>query len=532
MCRSRPTRSTRICPLRRRRFHPALLPPGRLHRRTLRRDHRSLGEPPATSRSIRRRQQRGAWTGHGPRSTSQLYSDGPRSTTSPSTRASGHRRRRCIRCSPPNHDRYQADSTTRRAATLYSDVQQTFEFRPARRRRTRTRGLSFTHGPERATASASRAQRSIAILKWDGTAYTSLASSVITALSPTRPIRRVRGRHRMRWCSSSGPLSRRRPGPRASPRLPGRWRRRRRQTTARASPALLDCGCIAAQAAPTSATSASASSRSPTRTAARPRTSSSKGIPGDSRRSSTSRSLRRAVRRQLRSRRCSAGTRTYPVEPLSWNGDFEDDVDGWSAAAVTNINGAATSITRQTAGVIKYGTAAAEIVCPATSGTGANFRIFRRFKKGVTYTVEGWIYSAAQVTLDSIKRSSATPPRTTLRHGGATTALSTAWLPDLHDLDAYGRSRRRSHRLRHQRSDRDDVPHRRRHGLRGHRRPDPRQPVEGRGAQPPFGLIEAESVRPGLALHMDDRERARTTVARSGSRLTMTASERVRLGRS
>ena len=84
-----------------------------------------------------------------------------------------------------------------------------------------------------------------------------------------------------------------------------------------------------------------------------------------------------------------------------WNGDFENALLGtapWSVATVTNISVAATSITRITTGIAKYGVCSGQVVCPATASSGPSFRIFRRFKKGVTYTAEAWIHSAAGTT--------------------------------------------------------------------------------------------------------------------------------------
>lgn len=109
-----------------------------------------------------------------------------------------------------------------------------------------------------------------------------------------------------------------------------------------------------------------------------------------------------------------------------WNGDFESALlaaSGWSNAAVTNINGAATSIARITT-TAKYGTCSGQIVCPATSGTGANFRIFRRFRKGVTYTIELWIHSAAGTTNVQAKLGNAAANDVAT---SGSTALSSAW---------------------------------------------------------------------------------------------------------
>jgi hypothetical protein len=109
-----------------------------------------------------------------------------------------------------------------------------------------------------------------------------------------------------------------------------------------------------------------------------------------------------------------------------WNGDFESAVlavEGWSVAAVTNISGAATSIFR-VAVAAKYGGYCGQIVCPATADTGASFRIFRRFKKGVTYTAEAWIHSAAGVTNTYIRLGNGAAND---KASSGNIALSTAW---------------------------------------------------------------------------------------------------------
>ncbi len=80
---------------------------------------------------------------------------------------------------------------------------------------------------------------------------------------------------------------------------------------------------------------------------------------------------------------------------LVTNGDFEANVSGWQVAAVTGVQAnAGTSISRDTtAGRQKYGTASAQIVTPASSGAGAAFPIYRRFRRGQTYTAT--IYALA-----------------------------------------------------------------------------------------------------------------------------------------
>jgi hypothetical protein len=89
--------------------------------------------------------------------------------------------------------------------------------------------------------------------------------------------------------------------------------------------------------------------------------------------------------------------------PLNWNlcsnGDFEDDVDGWSVAAVAGVTGAATSNVRNTtAARNKYGGANMQVVCPATANTGTTFKINRRFYQGRDYLLLLWVSSASQTT--------------------------------------------------------------------------------------------------------------------------------------
>jgi hypothetical protein len=179
-----------------------------------------------------------------------------------------------------------------------------------------------------------------------------------------------------------------------------------------------------------------------------------------------------------------------PAFNLCWNGDFGQDVDGWSVAAVTNINGAATSITRQTAGVVKAGNAAAEVVCPATSGTGTNFRIPRRFRRGTTYTFDVWVYSAAQVTQVIARVGNAAANDVA---SSAPTALSAAyqklsvqWTPTADRTDAHVAVFINAATATTFRIDNVQV-------YEGTVAPTLTSQPEGKGAYPPFGCLEAEA---------------------------------------
>lgn len=87
--------------------------------------------------------------------------------------------------------------------------------------------------------------------------------------------------------------------------------------------------------------------------------------------------------------------------PWNWcaNGDFEDDVDGWSVAAVLGVTGAATSIAQNaTAARNKYGLGNGQVVTPASANVGTTFKIQRRFLPGRFYTLLVWASAASAVT--------------------------------------------------------------------------------------------------------------------------------------
>jgi hypothetical protein len=182
---------------------------------------------------------------------------------------------------------------------------------------------------------------------------------------------------------------------------------------------------------------------------------------------------------------------------LCWNGDFENTLLGssnWSVAAVTNINGAATSVTRIGAAG-KYGSAYGQIVCPATSGTGANFRIFRRFKKGVTYTAEAWIHSPAQTTPTFIRLGNGAAADA---NGGTAVALSSSWqritvtwTPSADRDDAHVAININAATATTLNIDGVMV-------YEGTVAPTTANQTEGRGGFPPLGILEAENTVAGI----------------------------------
>lgn len=84
-----------------------------------------------------------------------------------------------------------------------------------------------------------------------------------------------------------------------------------------------------------------------------------------------------------------------------WNGDFEGDTNavlprGWRTGAL-EVNNAPTSFLTVSTQA-KYGTKSGEVVTPATTASGPEFKVYGPFKKGVTYTARAWMRSTAQVT--------------------------------------------------------------------------------------------------------------------------------------
>ena len=170
-----------------------------------------------------------------------------------------------------------------------------------------------------------------------------------------------------------------------------------------------------------------------------------------------------------------------------WNGDFEEDTNGWSVAAVTGVTGAATSITRvTTAAKVKYGTAAGDIQTPATANTGASFAMYGRFRKGVTYTAELWAYSAAATTNTRIRLgvngdiASETPAALS----STLTRRTVAWTPAADVNVAYVAFEVTAATSTLMAIDGVMV-------YEGTTAPALASQSEGRGASPPFGLIDA-----------------------------------------
>jgi hypothetical protein len=97
---------------------------------------------------------------------------------------------------------------------------------------------------------------------------------------------------------------------------------------------------------------------------------------------------------------------------MVWNGGAEaigtsaTVAYGWVASAVSGVIAAATSVTRTTtAGKFRSGVAGFEVITPATTDTGASFRLYRRggFKAGTTYTARCFVKAVSGTTAVRIK---------------------------------------------------------------------------------------------------------------------------------
>jgi hypothetical protein len=71
------------------------------------------------------------------------------------------------------------------------------------------------------------------------------------------------------------------------------------------------------------------------------------------------------------------------------NGDFEDDADGWNAAAVASLHVAATSAVRAT-NASQYGANNLTVTTNGVATSGVDYLINRRFKAGRVYTADVW----------------------------------------------------------------------------------------------------------------------------------------------
>jgi hypothetical protein len=131
------------------------------------------------------------------------------------------------------------------------------------------------------------------------------------------------------------------------------------------------------------------------------------------------------------------------VENFVHNGDFEDDYDGWHGGA-TGINwptiaGLTTTVNSWSRnGAVgtpspDHGAYAFTMSTAATTNSGVVYPIFRRFKKGVTYTFAAYTYGTAKPMGVGIG-TSADKSEVTFASSAAWTLRTTTWTPAT-DLD-------------------------------------------------------------------------------------------------
>ncbi len=176
---------------------------------------------------------------------------------------------------------------------------------------------------------------------------------------------------------------------------------------------------------------------------------------------------------------------------LLWNGDFEIGFSPvtWSVGAVTNIAAAASSRT-VVADAGMFGANALEVVTPATVDSGVSTKIWRRFRRGVTYTAEVWVRAPSSTTQVKLRLgNSAANDKATSSAVALTAAkqlLTVTWTPsgdrdDAHVAVLVNAATATTFRI-------DSVK-----VYEGTAAPTGQNQLEGRGAFPALGIIEAEN---------------------------------------
>ena len=177
-----------------------------------------------------------------------------------------------------------------------------------------------------------------------------------------------------------------------------------------------------------------------------------------------------------------------------WNGGGEADTNGWTATA-GYANGAGTSISRNNSLPIKYGNWSIQVITPATANTGGRFRIYKKFRKGVTYTWDFWIRSIDGNTTAFLAGMVDPSGRFSMNGGGVTSSgsLTTTWTrytqTFVPDADFYsGDMTFRVAAATATTFQLDGVQ-----VYEGTTAPTRQNQIYGRGADRPFGVIEGEA---------------------------------------
>lgn len=170
-----------------------------------------------------------------------------------------------------------------------------------------------------------------------------------------------------------------------------------------------------------------------------------------------------------------------------WNGGFENSTAGWSATSGTYINNGATLSTDQS--IAHSGTYSAQIVTTAASANqGARFQLYGRFRKGVTYTGEIWVRSAAATDSVNLRigfdNTDFSGTSQALTNGWQ--KITASWTPTADRYAVTFAIRTVAAVAISFRADDASV-------YEGTTPPTNNANTEGRGGRPPFGLIEAEA---------------------------------------
>lgn len=189
---------------------------------------------------------------------------------------------------------------------------------------------------------------------------------------------------------------------------------------------------------------------------------------------------------------------------LIWNGGFENGTNGWSVAAGFG-NSAATSIAAT--GSVLYGYAAGRIVTPgAAANEGANFHIYRTFKRGRTYTWSVWARSntgASQsivLVLGQGAGDFAQSGTFTLAANGAWQLLTLTWTPTADRQEAFAVIRAGGTFAYTFDVDGATV-------YEGTTAPTAVTQTQGRGGYPPIGILNGAAIStgqsPGVSISAD-----------------------------
>jgi hypothetical protein len=118
-----------------------------------------------------------------------------------------------------------------------------------------------------------------------------------------------------------------------------------------------------------------------------------------------------------------------------WNGSGNVNTDGWSASAVTGVTAAATSVSG--AGTIKSGRGGLALVSTTTDTSGVSFRMYDRFRKGITYRASCYVYQAGNIELCLGRSGDLAVSTPTTFTGNEWIPVEVEWTPTADYTDAY-----------------------------------------------------------------------------------------------